>query len=59
MMYEWQVQGFYTDEWECLTVEETREDALEQAHVYDENEPGVPHRVRRGRIEDEVKIRWH
>lgn len=47
MEYEWQVQGYYVGEWEHLTTEESKEDALEQARVYDENEPGTPHRVRR------------
>jgi hypothetical protein len=44
----WEVQGFYTEQygWECLTHHDTKKEALDEARVYDENEPKIPHRVR-------------
>lgn len=49
--YEFEVQGQYTHGWEMLTTEATRAEADEQRRCYDENEPGVPHRVRRVPVE--------
>lgn len=51
----WVVQGLYKDthveviaddDWETLTYEETKADALAMARCYDENEPNIPHRIR-------------
>lgn len=49
--YEWHVEGLYSPEygWEHLTTHDTREEALEEARLYDENEPGTPHRVRKAK----------
>lgn len=43
----WVVQGLYTEDngWEDLTYHDTKEEALEEAHLYDVNEPGIPHRI--------------
>jgi len=45
----WEVQGFYHSAygWEILTTHDTKLEALEEAHVYDENEPDFPHRIRK------------
>jgi hypothetical protein len=45
----WEVQGYYGRQygWETVTVEETRAEAMEQLHCYNENEPQYPHRIRR------------
>lgn len=45
----WEVQGFYFGEWERLTTEETRGEAVAQRKCYDENERGVPHRIKKVR----------
>lgn len=45
----WEVQGFYCGEWECLTTEETRSEAVAQKKCYDENERSVPHRIKQVR----------
>lgn len=45
----WEVQGFYYGEWECLTTEETRSEAIAQKKCYDENERGFPHRIKQVR----------
>lgn len=45
----WEVQGFYYGEWERLTTEETRSEAAAQKKCYDENERGVPHRIKKVR----------
>jgi hypothetical protein len=51
--YEYEVQGNYGygDGWECLTTEATLPEAKVQRRCYDENEPGVPHRVKRVRAD--------
>lgn len=45
----WEVQGFYYGEWERLTTEKTRNEAFAQKKCYDENERGVPHRIKKVR----------
>ncbi|MBR3444783.1 MAG: hypothetical protein IKH14_02795 [Prevotella sp.] len=50
-MYEFEVQGNYGYGWDCLTTEETRAEAEAQKKCYDENEPSVPHRIRKVRKE--------
>lgn len=40
------VQGNYGYGWDDLTCEDTKEEALKQKECYDENEKGVPHRVK-------------
>lgn len=51
--YEYEVQGNYGygHGWECLTTESTLTEAKAQRRCYDENEPGVAHRVKRVRAD--------
>ncbi len=44
----WIVQGFYGKQygWEDLTAEDKKVDALMRLHEYNENELGVPHRLK-------------
>jgi len=41
----WIIQGYYGIFWEDLTIEETRKEAREQLKCYNENEPGIAHRI--------------
>lgn len=50
----WEVQGLYCGEWERLTTEETRSEAVAQKKCYDENEQGVFHRTKKVRERIEV-----
>jgi len=50
MTYEYDVQGNYGYGWEAVTCEETRREALKRLREYRENEPGVPFRVKRVRV---------
>ena len=45
--YEYEVQGNYGYGWDCLTTESNMKDALVQLECYNENEPNVPHRIRK------------
>lgn len=45
--YEFEIQGLYSGEWECVTTEETSKDAREQLKCYRENEKGTAFRIRR------------
>jgi hypothetical protein len=49
MTEDWVVEGWYGTlyGWEALTYCETRAEAVEHAALYDRNEPGYRHRVRR------------
>ncbi len=51
---EYDIEGQYGQGWETVTTEETYRDARAQLRAYNENEPGVPHRIksRRVRIEE-------
>ena len=51
MDYEYEVQGYYCGSWEMLTTEASRQEALDMMACYDENEPHVPHRIRRRRCD--------
>ena len=42
---EWEIQGFYSGVWECVTTEETRQAAWEQIACYRENERGTAFRM--------------
>lgn len=42
------IQGNYGYGWDDLTCEDTKEEALKQKKCYDENEKGIPHRIRPG-----------
>lgn len=55
MVTEWHVEGLYThigdepirdSDWDHLTTEDTKAEALAMAGVYDREEPQYPHRVR-------------
>ena len=50
-IYEYEVQGLYNGEWECLTTEETRKEALERLKEYRENQPGTCYRIKKVRAE--------
>lgn len=45
--YEYEVQGNYGSGWECVTIEDSREDAEAMLADYDANEPQYPHRIKR------------
>ena len=47
--YEYEIQGNYGYSWERLTSEETKSNALEMLKCYNDNELGVPHRIRKVR----------
>lgn len=42
------IQGNYGYGWDDLTCEDTKEEALKQKKCYDENEKGIPHKIRTG-----------
>jgi len=46
-VYEYEIQGLYSGEWETVTTEENRKAAKEQAACYRENERGTPFRIKR------------
>lgn len=50
---EWTVQGNYGCGWEIVTYEENKHDAYQTLRDYDENEIGVPHRVKKIRVRKE------
>jgi hypothetical protein len=43
------VEGFYSGGWECVTCEETRKEAQQRRKEYRENEPGTAFRIRKYR----------
>lgn len=45
--YEYEIQGDYGHGWEHLTTEATLADAKIQRRCYDDNEPGIPHRIKK------------
>ena len=47
---EYEIQGLYFGEQECVTVEETFKDAKEMVKCYRENEVGTPFRIKKKRI---------
>lgn len=55
MEYEYEVQGDYGygDGWESLCAENTEQEAVNRLYEYQDNEPGIPFRVRRVRVSDE------
>jgi hypothetical protein len=48
---EWEVQGFY-GQWECLTTEESRQDAKNTLKDYRNNEGNVVHRIVKVRVKN-------
>lgn len=47
---EWIVQGDYGSGFEDVTYEESYKEAKEMLRCYNENEVGVPHRIKKHRI---------
>lgn len=47
MKDEFEVQGNYGQGWECVTTEETLQEARKRLKEYDENETGYSHRIKR------------
>lgn len=45
--WEYDIEGNYGCGWELVTCEETLPEAREMLRCYNENEPGVPHRIKR------------
>lgn len=41
------IEGNYGQGWEAVTAENTRAEALATKRTYEENEPGIPFRIRR------------
>lgn len=44
---EWEIQGRYGTQygWECVTTEDSLDNAREQLDCYNANEPQFPHRI--------------
>lgn len=40
------IEGNYGQGWEAVTAEETKAEALATKRTYEENEPGIPFRIR-------------
>lgn len=51
---EYEIQGNYGYGWEVLTTEDNSKDARDTLKCYRENEPSVPHRIKKRRIRKEV-----
>ena len=50
MAYEYVLQGWYSGfGWDDILTEDTKAEAEAQKKCYDENEPSVPHRIKRVR----------
>lgn len=47
---EYELQGWYGYGWETLLSEDSKQEAYAQKRCYDENEPSVPHRVKKVRV---------
>ena len=50
--YEFEVQGNYEGEWECVDTHDSREDALKSADTYRENEKGTRFRVKMVKVQE-------
>lgn len=50
---EYHTQGLYFGVWETVTIDDNEKDARQMKRDYDENEPGIPHRVRKKRVRKE------
>ena len=47
MSIEYEIQGHYGQHgWECVCTEETMAEARARLKEYDENEPGIRHRIK-------------
>lgn len=47
MTYEYEVQGNYGEGWECVTTEDTKDEAVIRLHEYEENEPMYRFRIKK------------
>ncbi len=47
---EFHTQGLYFGVWETVTIDETIAEARQMLRDYDENEPEIPHRIRKVRV---------
>lgn len=50
---EWHTQGWYGCGWETVTIDDNRADARQMLRDYNENEPGIPHRLIKKRVRNE------
>lgn len=50
---EWVIEGDYGYGWDELVTEDSSQKAREQLKCYSENEPNIPHRIRKHRISKE------
>jgi len=54
---EYEIQGNYGQGWECVTTEETRQEAKSQLKCYNANEPQYAHRIVKKRVKKESEGR--
>ena len=47
---EYEVQGYYSQDWEAVCSEDTRKEARMRLKEYTENEPQYPHRIVKKRV---------
>ena len=47
---EYHTQGNYGCGWETVTIDDNKADARQMLRDYNENEPGIPHRIVKKRI---------
>lgn len=52
---EWQLQSYYPAYgWETIVYYDDRKEAKQDLRLYNENEPGIPHRIIKKRIKKEA-----
>ena len=47
---DYEVQGYYSQDWEAVCSEDTRKEARMRLKEYTENEPQYPHRIVKKRV---------
>ena len=47
---EWHTQGLYFGQWETLTIDTSKADAMQMLRDYNENDPSVKHRIVKKRV---------
>jgi hypothetical protein len=52
---EWQIQGFYSGQWEEVCSEDNRKEAFQRLKEYRENERGTHFKIKKVRIKIEPK----
>lgn len=50
---EFHTQGLYFGVWETVTIDETMAEARQMLKDYNDNEPGIPHRIKKVRVRKE------